>query len=343
MADIDSLSDELGIPWEHAKDVAFTPSIPYIGFQWDIENKTVYIPEDKKAKYLMAIRSWEAHRTHTLEDVQRLHGKLMHACYIVPMGRAYLTSLQTFLGIFHNRPFLPRSPPKRTSEDLEWWRALFCRPKIERSIPGPAIVHDLSAFSDASSETGVGIIIGERWRAWRLLPGWKDEGRDIGWAEALGFFFLAQTLLSSSDTKPCYRVYGDNRGVVEGWWKGHSGNRPTNEIFKLIHTACDQAHTLLVTRYVRSGLNPADGPSRGRYPPHSLLLPAVPIPQQWRDFLVDFDAPLSLSELRAARMGRSPQPQPKPPHDQAHLLSINAHLHTSERIAEELLAQTESW
>ena len=36
MADIDSLSDKLGIPWERAKDVPFSSSIPYIGFLWDI-------------------------------------------------------------------------------------------------------------------------------------------------------------------------------------------------------------------------------------------------------------------------------------------------------------------
>ena len=112
MADIDNLSDDLGIPWERTKDVKFAPSLPYIGFLWNIEAKTVSIPEAKKTKYLVAIADWHAADTHTLEEAQRLHRRLMHACYVVPAGRAYLTSLEAFLGVFHDCPFLPRSPPQ---------------------------------------------------------------------------------------------------------------------------------------------------------------------------------------------------------------------------------------
>ena len=32
------------------------------------------------------------------------------------------------------------------------------------------------------------------------------------------------------------KVFGDNRGVVKGWWKGRSQNRPTNDIFRHIHS-----------------------------------------------------------------------------------------------------------
>ena len=41
LSDIDHISDKLGIPWEHSKDVDFGPSFPFIGFIWDIEAKTV--------------------------------------------------------------------------------------------------------------------------------------------------------------------------------------------------------------------------------------------------------------------------------------------------------------
>ena len=305
--------------------------------------RTVSIPEGKKAKYRAAISAWKSRRTHTLEEVQRLHGKLMHACHIVPRGRAYLTSLEAFLGIFHDRPHLPRSPPKHTSADLEWWETLFQLPSIERPIPGPLIVADIAAYSDASSKTGIGIVIGHRWRAWRLVPGWESEGRAIGWAEALSFYFLAATILASSHHEPCYRLYGDNRGVVEGWWKGCSKNRPTNDVFRLIHSLCNDTHTRLITQYVRSEHNPADGPSRGIYPPLSLLLPAVATPQQWAPFILDFDAPRSISEQRAAQSVHPPHPCPKPLRDHAYLQTVHARSRTSERIAEETLIQAESW
>ena len=198
-SDIDNLSGELGIPWEPSKDVPFAAVIPYIGFLWDIETKMVSIPDSKKEKYLAAIALWRSKKTHTLEEAQRLHGKLMHACHVVPKGRPYLTSLETFLGVFDDRPFLPRSPPKHIHTDLEWWDTLLRCPIIERPILGPLVVVDLAAYSDASSKTGIGIVIGDQWRAWHLLPGWECDGRGIGWAEALGFFFLAAAVLASSE------------------------------------------------------------------------------------------------------------------------------------------------
>jgi len=31
------------------------------------------------------------------------------------------------------------------------------------------------------------------------------------------------------------KIFGDNKGVVEGWWKGRSRNTATNKVFKLVH------------------------------------------------------------------------------------------------------------
>jgi hypothetical protein len=118
MVDIDALSSELGIPWECSKDTPFAMTIIYISFLWNIKERTVAIPNMKKTKYLAAIVSWKACCMHTLEEVQCLHGKLMHACHVVPMGRAYLTALKSFMGVFTHSPFLPRSPPPDELEQI---------------------------------------------------------------------------------------------------------------------------------------------------------------------------------------------------------------------------------
>lgn len=44
---------------------------------------------------------------------------------------------------------------------------------------------------------------------------------------------------------------------------------------------------LIHNRYVQSASNPADGPSRARYPPESLLLPPVVLPPELEPFLCD--------------------------------------------------------
>ena len=197
MADIDEISDALGIVWEHEKDISFRVEVTFAGFLWNLRTRTVTIPETKRNKYLEAIGEWERTKTHHLEQTQELHGKLLHVCHVVPHGRAYLANLEAFMGIFHNNPFMPRTPSKHIQEDLVWWKQLLESGNFIRPIREPQPITDLCAFSDASSEVGIGITIGDRWKAWRLLPGWKAEGRDIGWAEAVGFLLLGIAIIHS--------------------------------------------------------------------------------------------------------------------------------------------------
>ncbi|PPQ81825.1 hypothetical protein CVT24_005483 [Panaeolus cyanescens] len=218
MDDVDRLFEELGIEVEKEKDTHFQNVVPYLGFLWDLEQKTVTLQPKKGEKYLSAIKEWNGRQSHSLEDVQKLYGKLLHTANVIPKGRAYLTSLEAFMALFDNKPHSVRKPPKHAASDLQWWAARL-REAPSRSLARTTEVRNLQAFSDASSETGIGITIGHRWRAWRLLPGWKAQKRDIGWAEAVGFLLLVQTIVhlgSEAWAKgDCIQVFGDNRGVVE--------------------------------------------------------------------------------------------------------------------------------
>ena len=141
------------------------------------------------------------------------------------------------LSTSRNSPFIPHSPPHDVSKDLQWWYHTLEQPNLSWVTPGPIILNDFEAYSDASSGIGIGITIADKWRAWHLIPGWKADGRDIGWVEALGFELIIQSLcqvvreMHNSHIK----VYGDNKGVVEVWWNGQSRNKPTNHVFKCIH------------------------------------------------------------------------------------------------------------
>ena len=98
--DIDSISGQLGIPWEPSKTVPFSSVVPYLGFEWNLSERTVAITENKKAKYRNAIREWLLSPTHNLEETQKLYGKLLHASLVLPAGRAYLTGLEHLMGSF---------------------------------------------------------------------------------------------------------------------------------------------------------------------------------------------------------------------------------------------------
>ena len=281
LADIDAVSARLGIPWQTEKDIPFSPIFPFTGFTWDLETKRVSLAPSKKDKYLLALKTWQRTRLHDLLEVQKLHGKLQHASLVVPAGRAYLTNLEAMLGIFGDAPFKPRTPPRRTPEDIAWWLRTLSAPNVSRPVPGLHPILDLGAFSDASSGVGIAVIVGNRWRAWTLKVGWRDDQRDIGWAEALGFEFLVRTLLTlrpASHAAQHLRVYGDNQGVVEGWRNGKSRNHQVNLIFRRIHDLLAPDEVSIHPRYIPSEHNPADRPSWGIYPPAYLLLPPIDVP-----------------------------------------------------------------
>jgi hypothetical protein len=263
----------------------------------------------------VAIEQWEARHTHKLTEVQKLYGKLLHTSLIIPEGRAYLTNLEAMLGIFHGSPFLPRTPPHHTASNLLWWKEVLLQPILSQPIPAPCELVNLKAFSDASSEIGIGITVSDKWQAWRLLPSWKRDGRDIGWAEAIGFKFLVKAIISPHDRGIHYKVFGDNCSVVEGWWKGRSKNRPTNDVFRRIHHIMAAPQCTVHTQYVPSKLNPANNPSRGIYPDTNLLLPRIPISQELEEFVVDFDASQRLCEVCLRQQGTFPLPQTKPAWD----------------------------
>lgn len=292
-ADIDRTTTPLGIPWELNKDTAFAFFALYIGLLWNIVALTVELSEGKKEKYQRAVETWRTKETHVLLEVQQLYGKLLHACLVVPAGRAYLTSLEAMLGICGNRPFMPFHSVKHLDEDLNWWSATLARPFVGRSIMQPQSLVDLHAFCDASTSVGVAITINGHWRAWTLRPGWQtlDGQRDIGWAECAGLELLILAIIQESidSSHRHFRIYCDNRGIVDGWRNGRSRNRETNSIFRRIHArlAALNDEFSFHPRYVPSRDNPADGPSRGIFPPSRFLLPPVTLPDALSKFLVD--------------------------------------------------------
>ncbi|OJA19459.1 hypothetical protein AZE42_05674 [Rhizopogon vesiculosus] len=262
----------------------------------------VSLSTEKTGKYLMAIHKWHKRRAHILQDVQELYGKLLHTCSVIPQGRAYLMSLESMLSICGAKPFVPHRPEKHVAEDLDWWSSLLQSGGASRPIYPLPTLKNPHAYSDTSSGIGIGIVIGDYWHAWRLIPGWQTSNgkRDIGWVEAIGFELLIYSLATLPSFSDNLLIHGDNTGVVEGWWKSKHWNRAVNHVFHHIHEFilnlpdCFEIHTT----YITSDCNPADGPSRGIYGPQHLLLPPVGIPESIREFIIDATEPLSSTELR---------------------------------------------
>ena len=125
-------------------------------------------------------------------------------------------------------------------------------------------------------------------------------------------------------THPGIKVHGDNIGVIKGWWIGWSRNAKTNQVFRRIHKLLENHNTILVTRYINTAQNPADGPSRGIYPSRNLLLPPVELPDNIKPFIVDFDAPLQPAERNTSQSVHAKPILPPTEHHRRHQMNVNA-------------------
>ena len=192
----------------------FGKVVPFISFDWDLENKLVSLQDKKKEKYCGAVEEWRQWKLHTLEGVQKLYGKLLYSCLMVPEGHTYLTKLESMLGIFHNSPLKPQCLPRHLNRDLLWWLCTLTKPTLSQEVPGAQVVVNVQVFLDASSSVGIGVVIRKRWQVWTLRPGWKGKGHDITWAEAIGMELLIRAILRDAPKGAHFKVYGDNRGVV---------------------------------------------------------------------------------------------------------------------------------
>lgn len=324
---LDALSSDLAVPWHADKTTSFASRVVYLGFEWDLVRKTVSLPSSKKAKYKAAIATWFSSRMHTLREVEALYGKLMHSAHVVPAGRAYLTRLESMLGIFGNSPTKPHHAAKSVKGDLEWWGRRLALPDLTRALPSTEAFPELHAYSDASSGIGIGLVIGLSWAAFEFVAPWKSDSRDIAWAEAVGFELLLIALDPILPFGMKVLVYGDNQVVVQGWRNFRSQNQAVNEVFKRVHAFIEARAWTVVACYVKSASNPADDPSCG-IPLKGPQISTAPLAKDLARFL----APKPLFACSAPAV-----PRPAPKREIANLET------TFEDAVEELHAYEEFW
>jgi hypothetical protein len=71
------------LSWESVEAVSFVERMEVVEKSWIelpcyLSFRTVSVTEGKKAKYKAAIEKWLSQPVHTLDEVQKLYGKLLH-------------------------------------------------------------------------------------------------------------------------------------------------------------------------------------------------------------------------------------------------------------------------
>jgi hypothetical protein len=134
-------------------------------------------------------------------------------------------------------------------------------------------------MTHASTSWGISFVLNSWWLAWQLLPSWKSDGWDIGWAEMIMVELALRAMIASGFSNCHFTIHSDNAGVIGSINAGTSRNSAQNLILCKI-VSLMQSHSIwLTTTWIASADNPADDPSWGIFLSHSLLFlfpPAIP-------------------------------------------------------------------
>lgn len=259
----------LGLPWSLPKFKDFASSFTYLGFLWDIPNRTVQIPPSKKEKFKSRCCPWSCGQKRTLREGQQLLGSLNHCCLVLRSSRTRLHSLRSFVCRFPPTAsaFLSLPVPPQLAADIDWWKSAFDSPFLGSSIAIPPEPLPLPIFVDASTSWGIGILINSKWAAWRLLPGALLPGRGIGWAEMVAVELAVTLLCSAHPRHSHFLVHSDNQGVIGAISSSFSRGASQNSSLSRLSSVLLNHDAFLTTKYICTSLNPADPILRGILPP----------------------------------------------------------------------------
>lgn len=306
-------SRPLGVPWHPKKWTDFAFVFIYLGFLWNLTDRSVTLPEPKRMKYLgkvsdllLALRTSSGRPGKmSCADAMSINGTLSHISFVIPHGRSYLANLSHFIAGFpeHARHASHHPAPSVVS-DLEWWRAVLSTPPVPRQLVSRGLPQDIDLWVDASTDWGIGLIFRGRWNAWMLIKGWKGSGRDIGWLEAVAVELAIITLFSAGwelhlpwvhllivllGWRDCaVIIHSDNQGVIGSFKCGRSRNFQVNLCIRRSEVIAMHTNVSHVLSYTESTSNKADPISRGEVGPPSARLPHIQLPSELRDFITSY-------------------------------------------------------
>lgn len=148
-----------------------------------------------------------------LKEAMSLNGTLSHVTFIVPRGRSYLCNLSAFISSFPSH-FGSRYPPPSVVSDLKWWFNVLSSPPVPQNLVPRGLPQDPDLWVDTSTDWGIGLTLDGKWNTWTLVSGWKGQGCDIGWLEAVAVELAILTLFDLGWRDTCILVHSDNQGVI---------------------------------------------------------------------------------------------------------------------------------
>ncbi|PPQ84549.1 hypothetical protein CVT24_006581, partial [Panaeolus cyanescens] len=267
--DIYELAEALGWPWKVSKTKPFSNAFKYLGFLWNIDQRSVEIPNDKKEKYLAKLKLWTTEARLTRREAENLLGTLIHCTLAIPDGRSRLSALIRFVASFNGTPsiHIRKQPNSSLLNDVAWWSSTLSLSFAGSILCEPPPQSHISFWVDASTSWGIGVIFDDSWDAWQLREGWNHGGRTIGWAEFVAVELGLSLAAARGHHNTHFLIHSDNQGVILAFQKGRSRSAEQNTVLQRINRLLTIHSIWLTFEYVPSASNLADPPSRGETVP----------------------------------------------------------------------------
>jgi len=170
--------------------------------------------------------SFQAHTKPKVmcKEVMSIHSTLQHICFVYRQGCSSLPPFSAFIAKFPNEYAL-HHVLRTIINSLSWWEIILQNPSNSHSLM-PCIIINPKVLVDALTDWGISMVFGQLWAAWKLKPGWKSDGRNIGWAESITLKLAIVWLICNGYADCDITIHGDNKGVIRAFYKGHTQNIP---------------------------------------------------------------------------------------------------------------------
>lgn len=253
------------------KYAEFADQQSFIGFQWNVRNKTVGLSTEKLLKRRKELDAFWIQLTWKKNKLEQINGNLNHLTLILPQLKPYLTANFRWLAGWW-KPVSIKAPPD-VLEDMEFWRKTLTKLAPTRLVP-ELVEWNVGWVGDASTEFGIGIIVGKVWAQFAWIDGSNtptdQPRRSIAWAETvavrLGLIMCSKLLTVAGRKLSCLSDNKTTNGAAKNlrlrdFW--------VNEEWKLIQAMLVNLDCTVSLHYVKSKDNEADRLSRGHDPSKS--------------------------------------------------------------------------
>ena len=133
-----------------------------------------------------------------------------------------LAPLSTTMTLLHS------TPCHSMLFDLTWWLKKLEDGSVTHTLHPRGPLQNPHLYIDTSMSWGIGIIIGDHWASFQLLPTWKIAGRDICWLKTIAIQLLVYFLKEMSLPDCHLLIHSDNQGTIGALDKGCSPNSHIN-------------------------------------------------------------------------------------------------------------------